>query len=228
MIKYFISPNNFQIEDAAILTGLATTFYENEPVLDILRKNSPREYREFCYAVGIGYFYDMGGVAGKAASEKWFCEASNVSEMAGKGERDKQLENDKRKRASAYADIADYYNTFLVNGIDESGERETKDFFDFYKSLHSLNQVKITKDSTKSDISAMYLISKEVAVEITNYAEEFLADRRINKKMLENELEKIRERKTYFEREEKQKIELSQFLDDAEKRLKMIAENIRK
>ena len=228
LIKYFISPNNFQIEDAAILTGLATTFYENEPVLDILRKNSPREYREFCYAVGIGYFYDMGGVAGKAASEKWFCEASNVSEMAGKGERDKQLENDKRKRASAYADIADYYNTFLVNGIDESGERETKDFFDFYKSLHSLNQVKITKDSTKSDISAMYLISKEVAVEITNYAEEFLADRRINKKMLENELEKIRERKTYFEREEKQKIELSQFLDDAEKRLKMIAENIRK
>ena len=228
LIKYFISPNNFQIEDAAILTGIVTTFYENETVLDILHKNRPREYRDKSYAVGIGYFYDMGGVTGKAASEKWFCEASTVSEMESKGERSKQLKSDKRKRASAYADIANYYNTFLVNGMDESGERETKDFFDFYKSLHSLNQVKITKDSTKSDISAMYLISKEVAVEITNYAEEFLADRRINKKMLEKELEKIRERKIYFEEEEKQKIELSQFLDDAEKRLKMIEENIRK
>lgn len=228
LIKYFISPNNFQVEDAAILTGLVTTFYENETVLDILHKNRPREYRGFCYAVGIGYFYDMGGVTGKAASEKWFCEAGDVSEMAGKGERNKQLKNDKRKRASVYADIANYYNTFLVNGMDESGERETKDFFDFYKSLHSLNQVKITKDSTQSDISAVYLISKEVAVEITNYAEEFLADKRINKKMLENELEKIRGRKTYFEEKEKQKIELVQFLDDAEKRLKMIGENIRK
>lgn len=227
LIEYFILPNNFQTEDAAILTGLVTTFYGNETVLDVLRKSRPKEYREFCYAVGIGYFYDMGGITGKAASGKWFCEVVNVSEIGDRGGyKDKQLENDKRKRASAYADIANYYKTFLVNGIDKSGERETKTFFDFYKALHSLNQFKITKSSTQSDISAIYLISKEVAVEITNYAEEFLEDKKINKKMLESELEKIRERKKYFEEKEKQKLELSKFLDDAEKRLKMIKENI--
>ena len=64
IINYFISPNDFQTEDATLLTSLILTFYKEKTVLDIFRENRPKEYLEFCYALGIGYFYDKGG-AGK-------------------------------------------------------------------------------------------------------------------------------------------------------------------
>ena len=55
---------------------------------------------------------------------------------------------------------------------------------DFYKTLYSLNQFEVTQKSTKSDLAAAYLISREITIEIMNYAEQFLKDSSINKKML--------------------------------------------
>lgn len=217
LISYFIPPNNFQTEDATILTSIVTTFYEEKTVLDIFRERKQKSYLEFCYAMGIGYFYDMGGTSGKKAAEKWFREIANVPES---GSEEKYLSADKRKRASLYADIGAYYNTFLVYGKDESGERVSKDFFDFYRTLHNLNQFEITEKSRESDNSAVYLISKEVAVEITNYAQEFLSDTRINQDMLNKELEKIKKRKDYFKGKKRE--ELYQFLKDAEEKIKVI------
>lgn len=66
------------------------------------------------------------------------------------------------------------------------GERENKDFLDFYNELCILNQFKITERSSTSDSSAAYLISKEVAIEIANYADEFLRMKEINREMLKN------------------------------------------
>lgn len=221
LINYFISPNNFQIKDATALTGLVMTLCKGKTVLDIFRDSRQKEYLEFCYGMGIGYFYDMGGISGRGASESWFQEIIHLSEASDKEE---SLNEDKKRRAYLYAEIAGYYNTFLLNGMDKSGERQSKDFFDFYRTLHSLNQferVDVEGKYSESDVSAMYLISKEVAVEITNYAEQFLEDRRIDKKMLEKELEKIEERKDYF-KEEKEKADLYQFLKDAEEKIKRI------
>lgn len=223
MINYFITPNNFQIKEATVLTGLVMTLYQGKAVLYIFRDSRPVEYLDFCYAMGIGYFYDMGGTSGKGASENWFMEIIRSAETDNKnnksGGNKEKFSEDKKKRAYLYADIADYYNTFLLNGMDKSGERKSKDFFDFYKTLHNLNQFEIAKNSSESDISAMYLISKEVAVEIANYAEQFLEDKRINKGMLEEELKKIEGRKSYF-KEENKRTELNQFLEDAAEKIK--------
>ncbi len=220
IINYFISPNNFRTEDATLLTSLILTFYKEKTVLDVFRENRPKEYLEFCYALGIGYFYDMGGALGKGASEKWFREVGNIFES----ERKKgQLSEDKKRKALLYADIGEYYNTFLINGTDKSGERKIKDFFDFYKTLHKLNQFEITEKSSEADISALYLISKEVAIEITNYAEEFLADKRINKEMIKNELEMIEKRTDLFVETERKEC-LYQFLKDAEEKIELIKE----
>lgn len=227
LIRYFVSPNNFQMEDAATLTGIVMTFYKNKTALEIFRENKQKDYKNFCYEVAIGYFYDMGGVPGKSASEKWFREVINTSgesEQTGTDKMAIEKDRDRGKRAVLYADIANYYNTFLIYGRDKSGERESKDFLDFYRTLHTLNQFDITKNSSKSDISAMYLISKEITVEITNYAEEFLRDERVSKRMLKNELEKIRKRKSFFAGEKDKMMELESFLEDAEKKIEMVGE----
>ena len=86
-----------------------------------------------------------------------------------------------------------------------------------------MNQFEITEKSSEADISALYLISKEVAIEITNYAEEFLADKRINKEMIKNELEMIEKRTDLFVETERKEC-LYQFLKDAEEKIELIKE----
>ena len=184
MIKYFIRLNHFQIEDAVILLDLINSVCEEGTVIEIFQKHNALGYAEFSYALGLGYFYDMGNITGKGASEKWFCEA--IDTMTSQDENE-AFGKQKRKRAGLYAKIANYYNTFLLNGTDQSGERGTGDFMDFYKTLHSLNQFEVTQKSTKSDLAAAYLISREITIEIMNYAEQFLKDSSINKKMLNKE-----------------------------------------
>ena len=83
---------------------------------------------------------------------------------------------------------------------------------DFYKTLHSLNQFEVTQKSTKSDLAAAYLISREITIEIMNYAEQFLKDSSINKKMLNKELEELYQ----FMNEAKQKIEIADSFKDKE------------
>ena len=184
MVKYFIRLNHFQIEDAVILLDLINSVCEEGAVIEVFQKHNALGYAEFSYALGLGYFYDMGNITGKGASEKWFCEA--IDTMTSQDENE-AFGKQKRKRAGLYAKIANYYNTFLLNGTDQSGERGTGDFMDFYKTLHSLNQFEVTQKSTKSDLAAAYLISREITIEIMNYAEQFLKDSSINKKMLNKE-----------------------------------------
>lgn len=214
LVDYFIRPNDFQIEDATILTNLVMSSIDGKTVIEIFRKYERENYVECCYRIGIGYFFDMGGITGKCAAEVWFHDAIKGIDELGKRKKSSQ---DKRKRAELYARIGNYYNTFLVHGTDKSGERETKDFQDFYRTLHILNQFKITERSSKSDISAAYLISKEVALEIINYADKFIQNENISKKTLESELEQIKRRIPLIQGKKNE--ELKGLLEEAKKQL---------
>ena len=214
LVDYFIRPNDFQIEDATILTNLVMSSIDGKTVIEIFRKYERENYVECCYRIGIGYFFDMGGITGKCAAEVWFHDAIKGIDELGKRKKSSQ---DKRKRAELYARIGNYYNTFLVHGTDKSGERETKDFQDFYRTLHILNQFKITEKSSKSDISAAYLISKEVALEIINYADKFIQNENISKKTLESELEQIKRRIPLIQGKKNE--ELKGLLEEAKKQL---------
>lgn len=217
LIRYYIHPNYFQVEDASDLTGIVMASYSGKASLDVLKKYKEKEYMEFCYEVGLGYFYDMGGVTGKCASEKWFRDVVVMTQRA-KGQ---EFDESKKRRATIYANIASYYNTFLLNGMDKSGERESGDFEDFYRQLCALNQFEITKQSPESDISAAYQVSREIIIEVINYADKFLEEEKIGKRMLEEQLKKIRERTKYFAGEQEKVKELNQLLEDAENRLEI-------
>lgn len=72
MIKHFICLNHFQIEDAVILLDLINSVCEEGTVIEIFQKHNALGYAEFSYALGLGYFYDMGNITGKGASENGF------------------------------------------------------------------------------------------------------------------------------------------------------------
>lgn len=65
MIKYFIRLNHFQIEDAVILLDLINSVCEEGTVIEIFQKHNALGYAEFSYALGLGYFYDMGNITEK-------------------------------------------------------------------------------------------------------------------------------------------------------------------
>lgn len=211
----YIQTNNFKTEDASVLLGLLMTVYEGKAAIDILRDKETEKYAELCYSIGLGYFYDMGGIIGKGAAEVWFRDVEGIKE--------RKTNVDIKKRAVLYAEIANYYNTFLINGTDKSGERVQKDFEEFYRTLHKLNNFYVTGKSSDSNISAAYLISKEVTVEIINYAAEFLESQKVSIEMLQSELERIKIRNDILSNTKPdQTAEITQLLEDAQKRLEML------
>lgn len=210
--EYFIKPNDFQMEDAAMLTNILMTECGESHVIDVLRRDNEKAYATFCYALGIGYFYDMGGFTGKKMAESWFSELLELPSQA--------VETGVRQRAAAYADICGYYNTFLKNGQDKSGERETKDFYDFYKTLHKLNRIAITEKSKASDFSAACLIAREVAVEISCYSEAFLAQEALTPEKLESELLTIEKKLAVIRRRDAEEAqEIALLVSDARRKL---------
>lgn len=178
--EHFINYNDFSIEDAAAMMSLMEASYAGKNVLDIFSREDPKGYCEFCYEVGIGYFYYMGGMIGKKEARVWFQDIRRTQSP--------DFSASKRKRAGLYEQICKYYDTFVEKGGDKSGENVKEGFEEFYDTLHELNQITLKKTSTESDAASVYLISKEIAIEIGNYAQEFLGSNRISAKKLMEEL----------------------------------------
>ncbi len=186
LLKHYVRANDFQVEDAANLLNILEESGEESgggSVLEQLRRKNAAAYCEFCYAVGIGFFYHMGNTTGKKESQAWF---QDVCDTETDG-----FSTEKRERAQLYCAIAGYYQTFLENGADKSGEENGKDYEDFFLTLCELNQIALKEDSSDSEAAAACLVSREVAVEIGNFAAEFLDTGEITKEKLVEELDKI-------------------------------------
>lgn len=225
--KYFIQPEKFGIEQATSMMSLLESSYDGKNVLQVFCRKDPEGYSNFCYEVGIGYFYYMSGVTGKKEARIWFQEVKRINSP--------DFSVGKRKRADLYERICSYYDTFIENGGDCSGEREQHSFEDFYDTLHELNQIKIEKSSEKSDAAAAYLISKEIAIEIGNHALDFLKEQNISSHMLMKELscidgeregqdDRISLLNPFFEKEEIEELRL--FVKEAKKKV-ILAEQVR-
>lgn len=178
--EHFIHPNDFHMEEAATMMNLLETTSSGKNVMDIFCKKDPEGYRDFCYDIGIGYFYHMGGVTGKKEARVWFQDVLQT--------KCPEFDEGKRRRADLYEKICKYYETFVENGADSSGEQAQDGYEAFYGTLHELNQIQCEKNSTKSDAAAVYLISKEIAIEIGNYAPKFLKEKGISVQKLLEEL----------------------------------------
>lgn len=209
--EYFISPNDFNMEKAAVMMNLLETISDGKKVMSVFRDKDPEGYSEFSYNVGIGYFYYIGGIVGKKEARSWFKDVVIINCPG--------FSEEKRKRATLYEEIGSYYDSFIENGKDNSGESSEKNYEDFYKTLHELNEMKITKNSMPSDAAAVYMISKEIAIEIGNHAMDFLGEKRITSQMLMKELlviegnrerenDKIKILETFFEKGEMEQLTL--------------------
>ncbi len=186
LLKQYVRPNDFQVEDAAELMNILETAGKEgkgKPVLEILRQQDPETYGSFCYDMGIGYFFHMGSTEGKKTAQLWFEDACQTPEES--------MTKGRKERAYLYGKISSYYNTFLTSGTDRSGEREAPGFADFFNTLCSLNEIVLRESSSSSQAAAAYMISVEVAAELGSFAYQFQKDGRISCKKIQSELDKI-------------------------------------
>ena len=184
--RQYVRTNTFQVKDAAELMNileLASKEKGEPPVLEVLRQTAPEIYGEFCYQVGVGYFFYMGTPEGKRAAGVWFEDACHTE--PGK------MESGKRQRAQLYARISSYYNTFLVSGADKSGEQTAAGYDSFFETLRQLNCIPLYEDSPSSQAAAAYMVSVEVAVEIGRFAGEFQEEGGVSAGQINAELDKI-------------------------------------
>ncbi|MCD8020593.1 MAG: serine/threonine protein kinase [Clostridiales bacterium] len=185
LLKHYVKVNDFKMEDAVYLMNILENSEMNDgkSVLEALREKNPDVYCEFCYGIGVGYFYYMDGAVGKKEAQGWFDDVCDTQAN--------RFSEEKKRRASLYSTIAEYYGAFVVTGADSSGERETKDYGDFFSTICELNQISLNEDSPESEVAAAYYISKEVAVEIGNFAQYFLNTEDITMDRLLDEIDKI-------------------------------------
>lgn len=218
--EHFVRPNDFHMEEAASLLSLLEVDSSGRNVMSIFCKKDPEGYCSFCYTIGIGYFYHMGEMTGKKEARVWFQDVIRTESP--------EFDKGKKRRAVLYEKICKYYSTFIENGEDNSGEETKEGYEDFYDTLHELNQIKFEQNSNESDAAAMYLISREIAIEIGNYASEFLNENGISAHELLKELliidnqtgrqgDRISILNRFFEKKEMD--ELRQFVREAKRKV---------
>lgn len=132
MIKYFIRLNHFQIEDAVILLDLINSVCEEGTVIEIFQKHNALGYAEFSYALGLGYFYDMGNITGKGASEKWFCEAIDTMNSQDENE---AFGKQKRKRAGLYKGVSNQTGQEGIESTDVTIDKSAPELSVDYKGI---------------------------------------------------------------------------------------------
>ncbi len=189
MLKTYVEGGTYDTDDASLVTGLLETESDGESCLHILEKKNQAGYKDFCYRMGIGYFYNMGGDVGKREAGKWFEKYLEAE----KDNRKQEKEEGREERAELYVKIAEYYETFLDREDYEAGEAEQMSYRDFYRLLHQLNQANLRQSSDRAEVKAVYLISREVLVEIANYAGYMLEEGDVSEKELMSEIQKITE-----------------------------------
>ncbi|MEE1227756.1 MAG: protein kinase [Lachnospiraceae bacterium] len=181
VLDYYVGETEFTQQDEARLALIFGYGSRGRKPIDILKEKDQSAYQELCYDLGISYFYHMGGIRGRQEAGVWFLHYLELEE--GKEER--------KKRAEAYYKISQYYKSFLMGDQYVAGEGEEKSYADFFQILHKLNKISIRKKSSQEDVTAAYQISKEVLLEITDHAEDFLREESISQDTLEEEIQKI-------------------------------------
>ena len=213
MLDTYILPNHFSSGEAVALMNIL----QDADALPALKKQNPKAYARFCYKLGMGYFYQMGGGIGKMESEIWFQRA----EQTGRGLTETQC-----GRASCYRKIGKYYRSFLYYGQDRNREADRDDYMDFFETLRQLTAYSL-KHPGVSDQDAAWYAAYEVTVEIRDYAGDFLKEDEITGDTLRKELGKI---ETFLNRlsddvDEDRKNQLAQIVKEAKKRVQIMEAN---
>jgi len=186
LLDHYCEKAVYTASDEAAVVSLTGLPAKEGTCIEMLKKKKEDDYCRFCYYFGLASFYQIGGDAGKQRAEIWFKYAGNTNPQ--------NTSYEERKRAVLYRKICEFHRNIpdmKKEALEESGDRDSAgNFRDLFCLLRELNKVRVDQKSSEFDILAAFLISKEVLIEISEYAGRF-HEEGITSDQMQKELERI-------------------------------------
>lgn len=168
----FLSDGIFSKEEANSMTDILGAKQSNSDRtnIDALADNQ-EGYDQFCYDMGLAFFYYYEDVGNKSLSAKWFEVAASSLTLS-----DKEVD-----RAKRLYKIASYYSQ--MNNKNKAGDN-TISYADYWKDLTELSSGNIVESD---NIRTALVTYQEVVAQVITHSTEFKADG-VTKKELMDEL----------------------------------------
>lgn len=174
VLDKFMEDDNFTEEEAYELREiLQYKTSNNQSCENALSGNAP-SYDEFCYQLGIAYFYFYEEGGNKNNSKKWLKIASESQ----------NLEANKVQRASRLLKIAEYY---LKIGVQSKSGDESTSYKDYWNDLAELSKGNLVEMDNEVTALMMY---NEIAYQVATNAQKF-TDAGVTEKEMLQKLEDI-------------------------------------
>lgn len=135
---------------------------------------NPEGYDEFCYQMGLAYFYYYDKTGNKPLSKPWFAIAKDSS----------TLSKEKVERAKKFYRIADYY---MQLGVYNKAGDNTISYKDYWDDLVMISAGNIVKDD---NIRTALVVYKELTYQIGAHTMEF-KNSGVSKKDMQDELDMV-------------------------------------
>lgn len=135
---------------------------------------NPEGYDEFCYQMGLAYFYYYDKTGNKPLSKPWFAIAKDSS----------TLSKEKVERAKKFYRIADYYTQL---GVYNKAGDNTVSYKDYWNDLIMISAGNIVKDD---NIRTALVVYKELTYQISAHTMEF-KNSGVSKKDMQDELDMV-------------------------------------
>ena len=135
---------------------------------------NPEGYDEFCYQMGLAYFYYYDKTGNKPLSKPWFAIAKDSS----------TLSKEKVERAKKFYRIADYYTQL---GVYNKAGDNTISYKDYWNDLVMISAGNIVKDD---NIRTALVVYKELTYQIGAHTMEF-KNSEVRKKDMQDELDMV-------------------------------------
>lgn len=173
----FLEDGSFTQEEADEMTRvLGYTDASGTRAAEEKFSGNPEGYDEFCYQMGLAYFYYYDETGNKPLSKPWFAVAKDSS----------TLSKEKVERAKKFYQIADYYTQ--LNVYNKAGDN-TVSYKDYWNDLVMISAGDIAKDD---NIRTALVVYKELTYQIGAHTMEF-KNSRVSKKDMQDELDMVSE-----------------------------------
>lgn len=174
LLDKLLEDDNFVEEEAYELREILQYKVSNSQSCEDVLAEDKEAYDEFCYQLGVAYFYFYEEGGNKNNSKKWLKIASES----------KSLEANKVQRAERLLKIAEYY---LKIGVQSKSGDESTSYRDYWADLAELSEGNLVEMDNEVTALMMY---NEIAYQVATNAQKF-ADAGVTEEEMAAKLEDI-------------------------------------
>lgn len=157
LLNKLMDDDNLTEDEAIVIREMLQDIGDGDKNYEEQFKENGLEYDEFCYQLGLAYFYSYENIGNKNNSKKWLQIAANST----------KLPENKVERAARLLKIAEYYSKI---GVQSKSGDESTSYKDYWEDLSILAEGNIVQ--VDNAVTAL-MIYNEMAYQVATNAQKF-------------------------------------------------------